>query len=158
LTTIQPQRPRLRLADAAAPLPDDRAAVAQALLRRYAPVLPVIDNQIMSALGFDRAAAGKLDELHSDPRYLIGRLSQALTALLEQDVPPMDATAQLLADAISDAIAYRLDRAAGCRCGDECDRCLPEGRKALAYEGLWDQLGVIGELPKPSAGLKAVDE
>jgi hypothetical protein len=153
MSTIQPQRPRLRLADAAE-IPDTRAAVARALLDRYVSIEPVIDNQAIGALGFDLPASRKLDELHSDPRYLIGLLFQALTALLAEDVPPMDATAQLLGEAIGDAMQYRYDRAFACPCGGECDRCLAEGRKALAYEGLWDQLGIIGDLPKPSAGLK----
>jgi hypothetical protein len=148
-------RARLRLAPPAAPLPDTRAAVARALLDLYAPVHQVLDNQAIGALGFDHDAAGKLDEIHSDPRYLIGRLLQALTALNEE-VPPLDATAQLLGDAIRDAMQYRYDRAFGCRCGDECDRCRAEGRRALAYEGLWDQLGIIGELPAGPADLKAV--
>ena len=148
---------RLRLAPPAGELPDNRAAVARALLDRYMPIEPVISNQAMGALGFDRAAAGKFEELRDDPRYILGRLFQALTALLQAEVPPMDATAQLLAEAISDAVSYRMDRALACRCGDECGRCLAEGRKAQAYEGLWDALGIIGELPKPSAGLHVVD-
>jgi hypothetical protein len=148
---------RLRLAPPAGPLPDNRAAIARALLDKFVPIDPVIDNQTVGILGFDRAASAELAALKSDPRYLIGRLSQVLTALLERDVPPMDATAQLLDEAIRDAIAYRRDRAYGCRCGDECDRCLPEGRRAQAYEGLWGQLGIIGELPPLPPELKAVD-
>jgi hypothetical protein len=97
--------PRLRLAPPAAALPDTRAAIARALLDQYVPVHPVIDNQASGIFGFDRAAHGKLGDLHSDPRYMIGRQFQALTALLEQEVPPMDATAQLLDQAIRDAVA-----------------------------------------------------
>lgn len=44
----------------------------------------------------DSPAPDELDELEADPRFVIGRLFQALTALLERDVPPMDATARLL--------------------------------------------------------------
>jgi hypothetical protein len=161
LTTIQPQQPakrRLSLAPPAAELPDTRAAVARALLDQYVPILPVLDDQADGILGcFERANPAKLDELHSDPRFIIGRLFQALTALLQSEVPPMDATAQLLDEAIRDAIAYRLDRLSACPCGAECDRCAPEGRKALAYEGLWDRLGIIGELPKGRPELTAVD-
>ena len=101
------------------------------------PVAPVVDDQAVAVLGFDRAAAAALGELHSDPRYLIGRLSQALTALLAADVPPMDATAQLLVEAIADAVRFRLGRTAACRCGDECGRCVPDSRRAQLYRGLY---------------------
>lgn len=53
---------------------------------------PLLDNQAPGHLGDSPA----LDELEAYPRFVIGRLFQALTALLERDVPPMDATARLL--------------------------------------------------------------
>jgi hypothetical protein len=151
-------RPRLRLAPPAAELPDTRAAVARALLDQYAPILPVLDDQASGILRcFESANPAKLDQLQSDPRYIIGRLFQALTALLKQDVPPMDATASLLNEAIRDGIEYRLGRSSACPCGAECDRCAADGAKALAYEGLYDALGIIGEFPGPRAQLRAVD-
>ena len=79
-----------------------------------------------------------------------------LTALLAADVPPMDATGQLLGEAIADAVRYRLSRSAACRCGDECGRCVPEGRRAELYSGLYGQRGLIGEFAAPPADLKAV--
>lgn len=159
MSTNPRQRARLRLAPPAAELPDTRAAVARALLDQYVPILPVLDDQADAILGcFERANPAKLDELHSDPRYIIGRLFQALTALLEQDVPPMDATASLLDEAIRDGIEYRLGRSAACPCGAECDRCRAEGAKALAYEGLYDALGIIGEFRGPRPDLSAVQQ
>lgn len=153
--TVKPKRGRGRLRVASpAEIPDTRAEVARTLL---GPVHPVLDNLASGIFGFDYAAHRKLDELHCDPRHLIGRLSQALTALLEQDVPPIDATAQPLSDAITDAIEYRLSRAAVCQCGDSCERCLPDGRKAELYEGLYGALGIIAEKPPPRPELKTVD-
>ena len=71
-------RGRLRLADPAAPLPDDRAAVARALLDRYVPVDPsVLHYQVLAPIGW--SSLGELHELERDPRYLIGRLAQALS-------------------------------------------------------------------------------
>ena len=95
---------RLYLVPADGPVRDDRAAVARALLDRWYPICPVLTDQAMASLGDDLAA---IEGLENDPRYLIGRLSQALTALLERDVPPLDATAQLLSEAIEDATNYR---------------------------------------------------
>jgi hypothetical protein len=69
----------------------------------------------------------------------------------------MDATAQLLDDAIHDAIACRHTTCPKCLPDEPCAECAENWRKALRYEGLWDALGIIGELPKPSKGLKAVD-
>jgi hypothetical protein len=111
---------RLRLAPYAGALSDDRAAVARALL---GPMHPVLDSQLLGILGYDRAAADQGEELYAYPRYLIGRLSQALTAPLERDVPLPDATGQLLIEAITDAANCREDMAFACRC--EEGRCLP---------------------------------
>lgn len=103
--TTNPKRGRERLC-AVPPghIPDDRATIARALLARYAPAGPVITDEMLAWLGWDAAA---LSEIESDPRYLIGRLTQALSALLAKDVPPPDATGQLLIEAITDAIAHR---------------------------------------------------
>jgi hypothetical protein len=154
LSTIQPQARRLRLAPPAAPLPDTRAAVARALLDRYVPIDPVIDNNALHNLFGDVAA---LTELQSDPRYLIGRLQQALTALLQRDTPPLDATMTLLAEAIADAIDYRSHNCPKCPGEEPCADCTADYNRAGLYESLWRELGTLGELPKRSAGLKAVD-
>src|SRR5262245_24712354 len=73
--------------------PDTRVSVALALLR---PIEPILDNATTNALCPDGIDTAPADELATDPRYIIGRLHQALTALLAADVPPMDATAVLL--------------------------------------------------------------
>jgi hypothetical protein len=132
-------------------VPDGRAAVAQALL---GPVNPLLSNQALAVLGDDLDAAR---ELEADPRFVIGRLFQALTALLEQDVPPMDATAQLLDEAIRDAIEYRQTECPKCPPEDICPSCAVNWRKAERYVGLYDALGVIGEKPGRRTDLKAVD-
>jgi hypothetical protein len=138
---------RLRLAEPDEPLPDDRARVARALL---GPVNPVLDNE---AYVIDDA---EWREIRNDPRYLIGRLQQALTALLEREVPPLNATERLLAEAITDAIAYRKQARCPAGCGDICDRCRPDWDKAEAYEALYRSLGIIDELPRPLQGLSVV--
>jgi hypothetical protein len=47
----------------------------------------VLDDQASVMHGDD---ADALRQLESDPRYLIGRLQQALTALLKCDTPPLE--------------------------------------------------------------------
>jgi hypothetical protein len=132
---------------------DDRAPVARALLNRWYPICPVLTDQAMASLGDDLAA---IEGLESDPRYLIGRLSQALTALLERDVPPLDATAQLLSEAIEDAVNYRRRVCRDCPTDSLCARCAEGWRKAERYEGLWRDLGLIDELPRPRPHLRSV--
>jgi hypothetical protein len=144
---------RLYLVPADGPVPDDRAAVARALLDRWFPICPVLTDQAMANLGDDLAA---IEGLENDPRYLIGRLSQALTALLERDVPPLDATAQLLSEAIEDAAIYRRRTCRDCPPDSFCPRCAANWRKAERYEGLWRDLGLIDELPRPRPRLKSV--
>jgi hypothetical protein len=153
MTTIQPQRPRLRLAPPAAELPDTRAAVARALLDRYCPVENVIDDNALHNLFGDGAAK---TEIESDPRYLIGRLQQALTALLQRETPPLDATMTLLAEAIADAIEYRSHSCPKCHGEDPCAECTEDYNRAGRYEGLWRELGTIANFPPPRAKLTAV--
>ena len=143
---------RLRLAPPAE-LPDDRAAVARALLDRWFPVEPVVADNAMHVLRGDVAA---YRELESDPRYLIGRLQQALTALLQREIPPLDATAALLAEAISDAIAYRSRTCPKCPGENICAGCMGNWHQAGLYEGLWRELGLIGEHPPLRPELKSV--
>jgi hypothetical protein len=144
---------RLHIAPPANTIPDDRARLARALLDRWFPVHPVLDDQALAILGDDMAA---LEELERDPRYLMGRLSQALTALLAREVPPLDATAQLLSEAIDDARRYRRRVCSNCPPEGVCGRCAPDWRRAEAYEALWRELGLVGELPRPRPSLKVV--
>lgn len=144
---------RLRVVPPAAPIPDDRARVARVLLDRWFPVCPVLIDQSMAVLNDDLTA---VEQLESDPRYLIGRLSQALTALLDREVPPLDATSQLLAEAIEDATRYRRRVCDKCPPEGVCVRCAPDWRRAEAYEALWRELGLIGEIPRPRPRLEAV--
>lgn len=153
MTTNPKQRPRLRLAPPAAELPDTRAAVARALLDRYFPVDNVIANNMAHNQRGDLAA---YREMESDPRYLIGRLQQALTALLQQEMPPLDATMILLAEAIEDAIEYRSGRCAKCGIEEPCAECTENWNRAGRYEGLWRELGTIANFPPPRPELKAV--
>jgi hypothetical protein len=145
-------KPRLRLAPPAAELPDTRAAVARALLERYVPVEPVISDEMLAFLGWD---IPKLNEIESDPRYLIGRLTQALAALLAEDVPPLDATATLLTGAIRDAMAYRQRTCPKCGPDLVCAECEPGWQLAHRYWSLYGQLGLIENLPPLPADLKA---
>ena len=147
-------RPQLRLAPPGAELPDTRAAVARALLDRYAPIDNVIDDNAAHVLRGDWAAK---NELENDPRYLIGRLQQALTALLQREMPPLDATMTLLAQAIEDAISYRERPCADCPPEGICARCMEDCHQAGLYEGLWRELGTIANFPPPRPELKAVD-
>jgi hypothetical protein len=148
------QRARLRLAPPAAELPDDRAAVARALLDRFVPAGQVLEDQAIPALGWSPAAIGEIEALQNDPRYLIGRFTQAIAELLPRKMPPLDATAQLLTEAIADAMDYR--RCQCPKCGEGvCGDCEPSWLKAEQYWSLYGRLGLIGNLPvRP--GLKSV--
>jgi hypothetical protein len=150
--TTNPKRGRLRLADPAASPPDDRAEVARSLLYRYAPTQPVTSNEMLAFLGFD---VPELHAIERDPRYLIGRLTQALSALLQRKVPPPDATGQLLMDAIADAMAYRQRCCAACGEG-VCAACEPGWQRAAQYETLYGLLGLLGERPAGRPELAAV--
>jgi hypothetical protein len=147
---------RLRLADPAEPVPDTRASVARALLDRWCPVDPPRSDQALTTLDPDGEGNANWSALENDPRYLIGRLQQALTALLQAEVPPMDATAQLLGQAIADAISYR--RHTCPRCPDDgagiCASCWQDWRQANAYEALWSELGIVDERPPPKPRLR----
>jgi hypothetical protein len=147
------QRAALRLAPSAGELPDTRAAVARALLDRYFPVDNVIRDNATHILRGDSAAQ---DELENDPRYLIGRLQQCLTALLQQEMPPLDATMTLLAEAIEDAIDYRERRCVKCPDEQPCGECMESYHQAGLYEGLWRELGTIADFPPLPAQLTAV--
>ncbi len=130
--------------------PDTRVSVALALLGH---VEPALDNAMTNALCPDGADVARADELASDPRYIIGRLHQALTALLADDIPPADATAVLLAEALHDAIDYRQQTCARCDLdGTCCAACWPGWRKAGDYRALAMDLGVFEKAPVPAPG------
>lgn len=133
-------RRRLRLASPPPSTPGDHAAVARALL---GPVQPPIENAAQSFLGLEG-----IRELLDDPRFLMGRLAQALTTLLNGDVAPPNAAEELLIDAIRDAIDYRQQTCP--RCGPEgvCSACAPGWEQAARYEWLWNELGLISEKPR----------
>ncbi len=102
--------------------PDNRVPVAVALL---GPINPWLDDFTTRAVTSSQA-----DNLLSDPRYVIGRLHQALTAMLADDLPPMDATQRCLYQAIEDAVAYRHRTCPECDTEGNCATCSPHWRKA----------------------------
>jgi hypothetical protein len=116
----------------------DPVPVALALLDRRWPDGPALAGEARSA-----AVAA----LERDPRYLIGRLQQALTALLATDLPPMDPLTALLAQALADAIAWRQHHDRPCpRCAESlCDPCNADWDQADRYHILARALGAVGD-------------
>ena len=119
----------------------ERVAVALALLEQHWPTCPALEDSVHS-----RAPAG----LEHDPRYLIGRLQQALTVLLEQDLPPMDAQTALLSQALDDALAWRTHEGRPCTDCDQngedfCDRCAADWAQADRYHELARALGTVDD-------------
>ncbi len=114
--------------------------VASALLDRWWPEIPALDDQ---------PRADELSDLESNPRFLIGRLQQAMTVLMSGDLPPMDLQTELLSQAIADAISWRLhDGRPGTRCGDElCEHCNAAWDQAERYHALARALGAIADPP-----------
>lgn len=113
--------------------------VALALLEQHWPSCPALEDSIDS-----RAPAG----LERDPRYLIGRLQQALTVLLEQDLRPMDAQTALLSQALGDALAWRTHEGRACAACDQnsedyCDSCTADRAQADRYHELARALGAV---------------
>jgi hypothetical protein len=119
------------------------ASVALALLEQHWPSCPALEDSI-----YTRAPAG----LEQDPRYLIGRLQQALTVLLEQELPPMDAQTALLSQALDDALAWRTHEGRPCaqcdQSGDEfCAPCTADWAQADRYHELARALGTVDDWP-----------
>ncbi len=117
--------------------------VALALLEQHWPSCPALEDSIDT-----RAPVG----LERDPRYLIGRLQQALTVLLEQDLPPMDAQTGLLSQALGDALAWRTHEGRPCATCDQsgeefCDPCASDWAQADRYHELARALGAVDDLP-----------
>jgi hypothetical protein len=121
---------------------DTTIPVALALLSRQWPEVPALAEQ---------PRADALAGLESDPRYVIGRLQQALTTLLAGDLPPMDAQTLLLSQALADAIAWRLHDDRPCpRCADSlCESCSTDWDQAGRYHALARALGATGDPPSP---------
>jgi hypothetical protein len=134
--------------------------VALALLDRQWPSAPPLADSI----GADDARASAVIALESNPRYLIGRFQQALTALLATDLPPMDNTTALLSQAIIDAISWRRHDGRDCgqcpgplapvalhargpwrRSPGLCVACNADGNQVDRYQALARAIGAVGE-------------
>lgn len=117
--------------------------VALALLEQHWPSCPALEDSIDTRAPVD---------LERDPRYLIGRLQQALTVLLEEDLPPMDAQTALLSQALSDALAWRTHEGRPCAACDQsgeefCGTCASDWAQADRYHELARALGAVDDLP-----------
>jgi hypothetical protein len=117
--------------------------VALALLEQHWPSCPALDDSIDA-----KAPVG----LEHDPRYLIGRLQQVLTVLLEQDLPPMDAQTALLSQALDDVLAWRTHEGRLCAACDQnsegfCDSCTADWEQANRYHELARALGTVDDWP-----------
>jgi hypothetical protein len=124
--------------------PHSPVSIALALLDRHWPISPALSDQA------DVSAAS---EMEKDPRYLIGRLQQALTTLLSSVLPPMDTETSLLSQAIADAIAWRRHDGRGpCpRCAHSlCAACNADWDQVDRYHALARALGAVGTPPSPS--------
>jgi hypothetical protein len=122
---------------------DNPVSVALALLDRKWPAEPPLTDIV----GASAAAVGTLTALESDPRYLIGRFQQALSALLAADLPPMDTLTSLLSAALADAISWRQHMGRPCcDCGESlCRACNADWDLADRYHSLARALGAIGD-------------
>lgn len=101
----------------------------------------------------DAAGPAALTALRDDSRYLIGRLTQALTVLLASNLPPMDAQTTLLSAALADAIAWRQhrDRPPCPRCAESlCQACAADWDQSDQYHLLAMMLGAVGNIPAPA--------
>jgi len=124
----------------ARPAPGDPIPVALVLLDRRQPLTPALA---------DTAGGRAMAALEADPRYVIGRLHQALTDLLTGDLPPADAPTSLLSQALADAIAWRYHRCRPCRhCAQSlCRACTTDWDQADRYHALALTLGAVGDHP-----------
>jgi hypothetical protein len=116
---------------------ENPASVALALLDQHWPPIPDLE---------DGPAGEALGRLQADPRYLIGRFQQAMTALLTAGLPPMDPHTALLSQALKDAIDARTSTCD--QCGDGiCARCSADRIQADRYHELARALGAVGNPP-----------
>jgi len=112
-------------------------AVALALIDQRWPSVPALSTI---------AGNGALTRLDNDPRYLVGRLQQAINVLMAPDLAPADQMTLLVSQAISDALSWRLrDDRDPCRhCGDEmCPACSADWEQADRYHELARTLGAV---------------
>ena len=107
--------------------PGDPIPVAVALLDRHWPASPPLADAVGTI------ACRTVIALETDPRYLIGRLQQALTNLLAADLPPMDTRTALLSQALADAIAWRHHH------GRPCRHCALSTSLCESCNADWDQ-------------------
>jgi hypothetical protein len=110
--------------------PDNAIPVALALLDRRQPLTPALA---------DTAGHDDMTALEADPRYVIGRVHQALTDLLAEDLPPTDTPTSLLSQALADAIAWRHHRCRPCRhCAQSlCRSCTDDRDQRLITTTRW---------------------
>lgn len=119
----------------------NQVPIALALLEQAWPESPALA---------DATGPAASTALRDDPRYLIGRLTQALTVLLARDLPPMDAPTALLCEALADAIAWRQhrDRPPCPGCAESlCGQCAADWDQADRYHLLALTLGAVGDIP-----------
>jgi hypothetical protein len=116
-------------------------------------VLALLDQRWPPIGALDDSPSGDvLAKLASDPRYLVGRLQQAMTVLLADDLPPVDPQSALLSQALDDALAWRTHQNRHCAQCDErydelCDQCTADYDQASRYHDLARALGVVGDAP-----------
>jgi hypothetical protein len=121
-------------------------------------VLALLDQRWPSIAALDDSPAGNvLAKLASDPRYLTGRLQQAMTVLLADDLPPVDPQSALLSQALDDALAWRTHQDRHCAQCDErrdelCAQCTADYDQASRYHELACALGVVGDVPCAAPG------
>jgi hypothetical protein len=121
--------------------------------------LALLDQQWPPVSAMQDGTTGEgLARLKTDPRYLLGRLQQAMTVLLATDLPAMDPQTALLSQALQDALDWRTHRDRPCdqcnQCGDElCGQCSADWDQADRYHELARALGAVGDLPsaRPAA-------
>ena len=120
---------------------------------RVSLVVALLDERWPSIAALDDSPVGDvLAELASDPRYLVGRLQQAMTVLLADDLPPVDPHSALLSQALDDALAWRTHQDRHCAQCDElrdelCAECNADYDQASRYHELARALGLVGNIP-----------
>jgi hypothetical protein len=116
-------------------------------------VLALLDQRWPPIAALDDSPPGDvLAKLASDPRYLVGRLQQAMTVLLAENLPPVDPQSAVLSQALDDALAWRTHQDRHCaRCDERrdelCDQCTVDYDQASRYHELARALGVVGDAP-----------
>ena len=121
-------------------------------------VLALLDQRWPSIAALDDSPAGDvLAKLASDRRYLVGRLQQAMTVLLADDLPPVDSQSALLSQVLDDALAWRTHQDRHCpqcdKLRDElCDQCNADYDQASRYHELARALGLVGDIACAAPG------